>query len=372
MQWLLLESYYDGSHRQLVDGLRRHLLPDAPLWTLPARKWKWRMRGAALEFAARFAAETPAVDGIFVTSLTNAAELRGLLARSGHDRPLAVYFHENQLAYPVQHFDRRDHHFAWTNLHSALVADRLAFNSRFNLESFLTGMERVIRKMPDARPDHALERIEAAAVVLPVPIEDPPPPREPRTGPCHIVWNHRREFDKGGDTLLGAVRALRESGLDFRFSLLGQRFSTSPPEFDQVVEVLGPRLEHDGYLPSREDYWRILHSADVVLSTARHEFQGLAVLEACAAGAVPLVPDALAYRELFEPGWRYRDEADLCRQLLARVRDVDATRAIDPRPTARPFTWSGLAPRWARFLDVPGPGAGPTPPASTSPARRPA
>lgn len=107
MDWLLLESYYDGSHRQLVDGLLVHVCPDARLWTLPGRKWKWRMRGAALRFADRLQAERPAVDAIFVTSLTNAAELRGLLARAGLDRPFAVYFHENQLAYPIQHFDRR-------------------------------------------------------------------------------------------------------------------------------------------------------------------------------------------------------------------------------------------------------------------------
>lgn len=352
MGWLLLESYYDGSHRHLVDGLRQHVCPDAELWTLPGRKWKWRMRGAALDFARRFADERPDVDGIFVTSLTNAAELRGLLARQGVDLPLAVYFHENQLAYPIQHFDQRDHHFAWTNLHSALVADRLAFNSQFNLDSFLQGMELVIRKMPDARPDWVLDDIRERAEVLPVPI-DAPPGTPTHDGSCHIVWNHRREFDKGGESLLDAAEALVASGLDFRFSLLGQEFDTCPPVFAQVADRLGPRLVQNGFVESRDGYWRVLASADVALSTARHEFQGLAVLEACAAGATPLVPDALAYRELFPEEWRYRNDADLCDRLVARVRDVEQWRATDPRPVARPFTWPELAPRWAQFL---GPG----------------
>jgi glycosyltransferase involved in cell wall biosynthesis len=347
--WLLLESYYDGSHRHLVDGLRQHVCPDAELWTLPGRKWKWRMRGAALEFAHRFATEQPGVDGIFVTSLTNAAELRGLLARRGCDLPLAVYFHENQLAYPVQHFDQRDHHFAWTNLHSALVADRLAFNSRFNLESFLQGMELVIRKMPDARPDWVLDDIRERATVLPVPI-DPAPGGTARDGTCHIVWNHRREFDKGGESLLDAIEALLSSGLEFRFSMLGQQFDTCPPVYGQVAERLGPRLVQNGFVDSRAEYWQILSTADVALSTARHEFQGLAVLEACAAGATPLVPDALAYRELFPEEWRYRNDADLCHQLIGRVRDVTKWRATDPRPAALPFTWPELAPKWEQFL----------------------
>jgi glycosyltransferase involved in cell wall biosynthesis len=353
MRWLLLESYYDGSHRHLVDGLRRQVCPDAELWTLPGRKWKWRMRGAALDFARRFAVERPQVDGLFVTSLTNAAELRGLLARQGCHLPMAVYFHENQLAYPIQHFDQRDHHFAWTNLHSALVADRLAFNSQFNLDSFLQGMELVIRKMPDARPDWVLDDVRERAEILPVPI-DPPPVEPVREGPCHIVWNHRREFDKGGESLLDAIEALLASGLDFRFSMLGQQFDTCPPAFAEVTRRLGTKLVQDGFVESRDEYWQVLANADVALSTARHEFQGLAVLEACAAGATPLVPDALAYRELFPAEWRYRNDADLCDQLVARVHEVERWRATDPRPAALPFTWPRLAPRWERFLDPAG------------------
>lgn len=226
-------------------------------------------------------------------------------------------------------------------------------------------MELVIRKMPDARPEGALERIRARAEVLPVPIESPPPATVRREGPCHIVWNHRREFDKGATALLAAARALRDSGLEFRFSMLGQQFGTCPPEFAEVAAVLGARLVHDGFVESREEYWRILGSADVALSTARHEFQGLAILEACAAGATPLVPDALAYREIFEPRWRYQDEADLCAQLLTRVRDVESARATDPRSAARPFTWSALAPRWERFLGADDAIAGANRPPST-------
>ena len=95
--------------------------------------------------------------------MANAAEFRGLVPSAWAEIPLVVYFHENQLRYPVQEFDRRDHHFAWTNLASALAADRLLFNSQFNRDSFLEDLGALIRKMPDARPSWATERIGGKA-----------------------------------------------------------------------------------------------------------------------------------------------------------------------------------------------------------------
>ena len=48
---LALEPYYGGSHRAVLDALAAHVDADWHLLTLPARKWKWRMRGAAITFA---------------------------------------------------------------------------------------------------------------------------------------------------------------------------------------------------------------------------------------------------------------------------------------------------------------------------------
>jgi len=53
------------------------------------------------------------------------------------------------------------------------------------------------------------------------------------------------------------------------------------------------------------DYQLLLQRSHVVLTTALHEFQGLAVLEAVASGCVPLAPDRLAYREYIPDECRY-------------------------------------------------------------------
>ncbi|MGQ9854288.1 MAG: tRNA-queuosine alpha-mannosyltransferase domain-containing protein, partial [Candidatus Oleimicrobiaceae bacterium] len=48
---LILEPYAGDSHLQLVNGMQRWLPLSFRVLTMPARKWKWRMRGAALYFA---------------------------------------------------------------------------------------------------------------------------------------------------------------------------------------------------------------------------------------------------------------------------------------------------------------------------------
>ena len=68
--------------------------------------------------------------------------------------------------------------------------------------------------------------------------------------------------------------------------------------FDEARERLSRRILRFGYCEKRSEYLQLLEEADVVVSTARQENFGIAIVEAILAGATPLLPYRLSYPEL--------------------------------------------------------------------------
>ncbi|MEW6500811.1 MAG: DUF3524 domain-containing protein [Thermodesulfobacteriota bacterium] len=353
MKLLVVEPYYGGSHRAFLDDLLRQLPCEYDLLTLPAQHWKWRMRLAAPHFAGLLRErETARYDAIFCSSILDAAAFRGLLPPHLAALPLLVYFHENQFAYPVQVEAERDVHFSLTNLTTALCADRLAFNSRYNLESFLAGAGELLARMPDMVLPGWEEAIRAKAVVLSPGIDfggiDAVPAAGSVSGAPVVLWNHRWEHDKDPEFFFRTLFGLAEQGVAFRCIVLGQSFRNQPPIFAEAEKRLAGRIIHFGYAASREEYCRLLRRADVVVSTARHEFFGMAVLEAVRAGCRPMVPDRLSYRELFPYEYRYQNEefAACLRRSLAAGRLSTA----EARELTEKFSWPSIMPGYLRWF----------------------
>ncbi|MGV1099047.1 tRNA-queuosine alpha-mannosyltransferase domain-containing protein [Thiovibrio sp. JS02] len=354
MRVLVFEPYYGGSHKAFLAGLLAHLPCEFILYTLPAHSWKWRMRLAAPYFAAqlRDLAAGEAGDCLFCSSMLDVAAFKGLLPRRFRDLPLHVYFHENQFAYPVQVHAERDVHFGLTNLTTALAADKIAFNSRYNLESFLAGARDLLVRMPDMRLPRLEETIRAKATVL-YPALDfsdfarTAPPYPNRKAPA-IVWNHRWEHDKNPELFFNGLFALAEQRVAFQLIVLGKSFRSRPPVFAEAQERLADRIIHFGHAESREEYRSLLQRGDVVVSTALHEFYGIAVLEAVRCGCRPLVPDRLSYPELFPSACRFADHDFV--ETLARHLALGRLESGEAHALTERYSWQSQFARYRQWF----------------------
>ncbi|KAJ8927948.1 hypothetical protein NQ314_019581 [Rhamnusium bicolor] len=84
------------------------------LVTLPAKKWHWRARCGALVLYDQIPKMTTETI-MFCSSTLNLAELLGLRPDL-HELKKIVYFHENQLIYPVQQIKERDVQYAYNQI----------------------------------------------------------------------------------------------------------------------------------------------------------------------------------------------------------------------------------------------------------------
>jgi len=294
---LFLDPYHTGSHAAFSEGWRARSRHEIEILSLPGRHWKWRMRHAAWTLAQRAAALAGEVDAVVATDMIDLAAWRGLAPAALARLPHVLYMHENQLVYPDAHKSERDHHFGFTNILSCAAADAVWWNSGWHRDVFFDAAAALCARMPDFAPTDALARGRVASAVMPPGIDVAPGPARAAGAPLRLVWAARWEPDKGPDDFFAAVRALVARGVDIRVDVVG-RSSAPLPLFDDARRELGDRIDQWGWLPSRDDYHAVLRRADVVVSTARHEFFGIAVVEAVAAGAFPLVPRRLAYPEV--------------------------------------------------------------------------
>ena len=104
MHVLAFEPFDAGSHRAVRESITRHSAHSWTWLTRPGRAWKWRMRTAAIGFAEtarQQAVKANDVDALFVTSLMSASDLIALLPPEIRAKPVILYMHENQAAYPA-------------------------------------------------------------------------------------------------------------------------------------------------------------------------------------------------------------------------------------------------------------------------------
>ncbi|XP_042283311.1 glycosyltransferase-like domain-containing protein 1 isoform X1 [Thunnus maccoyii] len=401
---LLVEAFYGGSHKQLIDLLKTHL-SGCCTFTLPAKKWHWRARTAALHFSQTIPT-CPSYRVLFCSSVLNLCELVALRPDLARLKKV-LYFHENQLVYPVRKDQERDFQYGYNQVLSCLVADVVVFNSAFNMDSFLSSISSFMKKIPDHRPKDLDQLIRPKCVVLYYPVQFPdvsrllpehkllrrpaepshiddiitpqgeqqhspnkpqsPRPEEPsedqqgdphqssceaegQMKPLHIVWPHRWEHDKNPELLFSSLLKLKQKGLKFHLSVLGETFTDVPEIFSEARRLLDSHILNWGFLPDKDGYLAVLCQADVVVSTAKHEFFGVAMLEAVHCGCYPLCPKALVYPEIFPAEYLYSTPEQLVKKLQGLCRRPDVARRHVVKVDTSSFSWTALKQRFQTLL----------------------
>lgn len=339
MNILALEPWYGGSHRSFLKGFVKHSAHTVHQITMTARFWKWRMHGGAVTMARKALQawdEGFRPDVIFATDMVNLPAFLALTRPHLADVPVVLYFHENQLTYPLPPDKERDYTYAYINYLSCLAADHVVFNSQFHYDEFMEALPSLLRAFPDYTHLHTVQQIRQKSSVLHLGLDlqahdqfrhaYPPHAWGPGMKPPIVLWNQRWEYDKNPEAFFRVMNRLDDAGCRFRLILAGEHFEEQPYEFEQAFGRYAERILHYGYAEDFEEYSRLLHRADLVVSTAIHEFFGIAIMEAIYCGCHPLLPNRLSYPELIPETLHrpllhapvlYHDEEHLFRMLFS-------------------------------------------------------
>ena len=355
MRVLLVEPWYGGSHRAWADGYRRHSDHEVVLVTHPADHWRWRMRGGSVTLAARVDAEVARrgrPDVVVVSGLVDLAGLLGLTRRSLGDVPVALYLHESQLTYPVPGEGRADLAMGLVNWVGMVAADRVYVSSEHHRRALVDGLPGLLDRAPDRTHHHRIDEVLERTTVLPVGValDEIAPVNRELADPPLVLWSHRWDDDKNPRAFFAALERLDSAGVGFRLAVVGENRRARNEVFERARVRLAHRIETFGHL-RRRAYLELLARTDVVVSCARHEFFGVAMVEAMAAGAIPVLPLRLSYPELVpEPlhRWCLYPDGGLRTRLGEVLADPGRWRAaVAGLPTAmRRFGWDVLAPRY--------------------------
>lgn len=332
---LLVEPWMMGSHAAWARGYQQHSRHEVRVLEGIPQSWRATFDQSASQLASRVAARPDVVlaSSMFdLSTFLSDARLTGV--------PVVLYFHENQLTYDRAAPDLQRGAVNWQ---SSRAADQVVFNSQFHLDDFHGALPQL------GLAASVIESARQEALVLPVGIDPPAPRREPCDRPA-VVWNHRWEHDKDPDAFVAAVA---DAGVDCDLILLGEGKRSA--DYHRRLEGLpGVRIPHAGFAkPDR--YRELLATAELVVSTARQEFFGVAVAEAMAAGAAPLVPDRLAYPELLGPDLAegLYQPGTLATRLRAALTSPGQLGRLQGAAMARAagFFWERVAPRYDDLVD---------------------
>tara|TARA_Y100001936_G_scaffold252476_1_gene312260 strand:+ start:775 stop:1863 length:1089 start_codon:yes stop_codon:yes gene_type:complete len=351
---LILEPWYRGSHKSWVQGWKAQSQHSISITDGSDTGWRRSLITAPSLFAAELDRNAQNIDALIASTPIDLATVFGLLDRSTPRPPTLLYMHESQIGYPSGPKGGQAYRAIIADWASIMSADRVAVASRFHAELLLQELPTFVDKIikgGGVKLEAALNNIQ----VLPVGIEVPATPKASANGCLKVLWNHRWSHDKRPDEFVHAMQKLASEGFEFEIFALGHVERSGRKAHTRLKACLGDRLAICGPR-SRGEYLQALQKTDLVVSTAHHDFFGVAISEAIAAGARPVLPKRLAYPELV-PSELHSEllyegslEDALRSQLVLDRSELHAHRAAT-REHVSSFDWRNVAPRYDSFID---------------------
>lgn len=302
MNILAVEPYYSGSHKAFLKGLMEHSRHRIIPVSLSYKGRKWRMHGDSVALAGMAGEVDEEIDLLLVSSMTNLPAFTGLTNPRFSRTPKIMYMHENPFTQPVPEGEDRDMTYCYINYLSLLTADRLIFSSHFHKRDFLKALPRFLENFPEDKHYYTSDKIAEKSTVMYPGLDLKRFDKEPDTRADNehpvIVWNQRWQFDRNPAMFFRVLNRLNDIDLTFDLILAGDTQHEKPEEFEKAWERYGRNITHFGYVENKENYSKLLHSGDIVVSTATYEFFCVAIMEAVYCGCHPLLPNRLHYPEL--------------------------------------------------------------------------
>jgi len=355
MNILLIEPYFAGSHKSWAEGYQSFSNHNVQIISLPGQFWKWRMHGGAITLAKQFMDMNFSPDLILATDMLDLNTFLSLTKSRTAQTPNAMYFHENQISYPWSIRDRdfqekRDHHYGFINLSSALTADHVLFNSQYHYDSFHNEGLRLLKHFPDNNELDMIEKIKEKSQVLylGMDLSKFDQHKTKAQGNPLVLWNHRWEYDKNPESFFECLYQLQQNDIKFDIAVLGENFNKAPNIFDEAKDRLKKHIVHFSYCENFSEYAKWLWKADVLPITSNQDFFGGSVVEAIYCGVYPILPNRLTYPELLPKEYYdnhiYDNDGDLYHKVKNCILNIDETRGTTIRKSFKKYDWETMCP----------------------------
>lgn len=176
-----------------------------------------------------------------------------------------------------------------------------------------------------------------------------------RIEPGLLVYVGRLASNKRVDHLLRACALAREQAPHLHLVLIGMDFESIQPQLKALASQLGIKdaIEFLGVAP-RETVLEYLGRANLFVSASEYESFGMSVIEAMAAGTLPVVNRLPPFELFVEPGQNgwfcdFSDPAQAAQTLVEALRCPPAQLELmgqRARTVAERYSWARIAKEW--------------------------